>query len=408
MERQAPPSEIIGVAAVLLRRTPDLGERLARRMRAEVESYGNESLVPFASIRTSCTRNLELMLRHFTNAAPVDTGPPKETGRVRAQQGVPLAETLHAYRIGFEFLWSELVTEARHHPAVTDSMLVALAAEVWWLAGEYSMAVAAAYRETTSELMLQREHERSVLVEALFTGVIADRTTLGETARTLGLPAQGRFLVVAAEVPAPGREALPGIEAALRATHVPSAWRLLPDQQIGVVALPSPTAESAALRALRKHSARVGVSPSYDSLRDTPQALRFARLALGTLGGRKSGVARFDDNPLAVLVAAAPAEAAHLARTGLSAILALPAQERERLLETLEQWFAAAGSAVETGRRLYVHANTVRYRLRRIESATGRSLQDPQAVLEIGAALQAFRLLPPEGESTGAGPATPG
>ncbi|WP_329493087.1 helix-turn-helix domain-containing protein [Kitasatospora herbaricolor] len=50
----------------------------------------------------------------------------------------------------------------------------------------------------------------------------------------------------------------------------------------------------------------------------------------------------------------------------------------------------------------------MRYRLRRIESATGRSLQDPRAVLEIGAALQAFRLLPQEADGTGAGPAAPG
>ncbi|MGV9482947.1 hypothetical protein ACWDNR_26945, partial [Gordonia aichiensis] len=77
-----------------------------------------------------------------------------------------MAETLHAFRIGFEFLWSELVSASRRHPEVTDAMLVDLAAEVWALSGEYAVAVAAAYRETTTELLLQREHERSVLVEA--------------------------------------------------------------------------------------------------------------------------------------------------------------------------------------------------------------------------------------------------
>ncbi|MFF2550641.1 PucR family transcriptional regulator [Nocardia sp. NPDC058058] len=388
-----PPAAIIEVADALLERIDDLGLALAQRFQRELESYRNAAQVPFDSIRISCTRNLTLMIRHFTSTIPVDPEPPKETGRLRAQQGVPLAETLHAFRIGFEFLWSELVSEAHRHPGVTDAMLVAVAAEVWALSGEYAVAVATAYREMSSELLLQREHERSVLVEALFTGVIADPATLGETTRILGLPATGSYLVAAADVPAPGREALPGIESALRTLGVTSAWRLLPDQQIGVLAVPADR-ESAALKALRKHHARVGISPPYESLPETPQALHFARLALTGLRGRASGVARFDDNPLAMLIAAAPVEAARMVRVELGSILALPYEERHRLLETLETWYAAHGSAADTGSRLFLHANSVRYRLRRIEELTERSLTDPADATALGIALQAYALLP--------------
>lgn len=391
--RKVPPAAIVEVADALLERIDDLGLALAHRFQLELESYRNAAQVPFDSIRISCTRNLTLMIRHFTSTIPVDPEPPKETGRLRAQQGVPLAETLHAFRIGFEFLWSELVSEARRHPGVTDAMLVAVAAEVWALSGEYAVAVATAYREMSSELLFQREHERSVLVEALFTGVIADPVTLGETTRILGLPATGRYLVAAADVPATGREALPGIESALRVLGVTSAWRLLPDQQIGVLAVPAEQ-ENAVLRAVRKHHSRVGISPPYESLPETPQALHFARLALTGLRGHASGVARFDDNPLAMLIAAAPVEAARMVRVELGAILALPYEERHRLLETLQSWYAARGSAAETGRRLFLHANTVRYRLRRIEELTGRTLTDPASATALGSALQAYALLP--------------
>ncbi|MFI1917021.1 PucR family transcriptional regulator [Nocardia sp. NPDC020380] len=389
MPGSTPPDAVIEVADMLLGRIDDLGLRLAQRFLAELDTYRNEAQVPFGTIRTSCTRNLTLMLRHFTSTAPVDPEPPKETGRLRARQGVPLAETLHAFRIGFEFLWSELVSESRRHATVTDAMLVAVAADVWALSGEYAIAVAAAYREMTSELMLQREHERSVLVEALFTGMIADPVTLGEATRILGLPATGRYVVVAADVPATGREALPGIETALRAAGITSAWRLLPDQQIGVLALPEPR-EPAALRALRKQHTRVGISPPYDALPETPQALHFARLALAGLRGRARGVARFDDDPLAMLIAAAPVEAERMVRVSLGPLLALPYEERERLLHTLRTWYTAGGSAAEAGRRLFLHPNSVRYRLRRIEEVTDRSLGDPQAVLELGAALRAL------------------
>ena len=63
---------------------------------------------------------------------------------------------------------------------------------------------------------MQRGARRSALVEALFTGVIADRITLWDAARELGLPERGPYAVVAAAADSPGMEPLPGVEAALR------------------------------------------------------------------------------------------------------------------------------------------------------------------------------------------------
>ncbi|NNH69923.1 helix-turn-helix domain-containing protein [Nocardia uniformis] len=53
-------------------------------------------------------------------------------------------------------------------------------------------------------------------------------------------------------------------------------------------------------------------------------------------------------------------------------------------------WYTANGSAVETGRQLFLHPNSLRYRLRRIEELTGRSLNNPHTVLELGVALRAL------------------
>ncbi|MEU3778166.1 hypothetical protein AB0F11_34210, partial [Streptomyces sp. NPDC032472] len=131
----------------------------------------------------------------------------------------------------------------------------------------------------------------------------------------------------------PGREALPGIEARLAAEHLRSAWRLLPDLHVGVVALRRQGADEAVLRVLeRSVTVRVGVSPPYRFLGETPKALRLARLALTGARGRPAGVARFDDSPAALLVAAAPDEAGRIARAVLEEVLRLPAAERDRLL----------------------------------------------------------------------------
>jgi DNA-binding PucR family transcriptional regulator len=104
-------------------------------------------------------------------------------------------------------------------------------------------------------------------------------------------------------------------------------------------------------------------------------------------------VAQFEQTPLRVLAAAAPDAAGELVRTVLGPILELPTQDRSSLLSTLQAWFDAGGSAVETGKRIYCHPNTVRYRLRRLQEHTGRSLDDPKAVAELLAALDALRLV---------------
>jgi hypothetical protein len=264
---------------------------------------------------------------------------------------------------------------------------------VWWLIGEYTQELTVAYREAAAELLLAGARERSALVEALFIGGIPDRDTLWEAAKMLRLPWEGVFVVVAAEAPGLAQEGLPQVEALLAARGIGSAWRLHPDIQTGVVSL----RRQDALPVLLDHlgsgvRARAGVSPVYHALSDTPRALHYARLVLGSLPAGVPAVAQFEQTPLRVLAAAAPDAAGELVRAVLGPVLDLPAQDRSSLLRTLQAWFDAGGSAVETGKRLYCHPNTVRYRLRRLQEHTGRSLEDPRAVAELLAALDALRL----------------
>jgi DNA-binding PucR family transcriptional regulator len=50
---------------------------------------------------------------------------------------------------------------------------------------------------------------------------------------------------------------------------------------------------------------------------------------------------------------------------------------------------------MRTARRLYLHPNTVRQRLRRPEKYTGRSVNDPRDAAELCIALEVARRLPP-------------
>src|SRR5690606_8673589 len=112
--RYAEQMDMSDVVAALRARVPELGAQMALRIRAQVDAYKDDSPTPFDSLVHSTTSNATLVLDRLgrTDAADPDPSPSRETGRARAEQGMPLADTLHAYRIGFAFLWSEILAEA--------------------------------------------------------------------------------------------------------------------------------------------------------------------------------------------------------------------------------------------------------------------------------------------------------
>jgi DNA-binding PucR family transcriptional regulator len=78
-------------------------------------------------------------------------------------------------------------------------------------------------------------------------------------------------------------------------------------------------------------------------------------------------------------------------RTALGGLLDLPAADRETLLTTLEELLANGGSPTHAAAALFCHRNTVIYRMRRIEAATGRSIGDPRDRLLLTLGVMATR-----------------
>lgn len=64
-----------------------------------------------------------------------------------------------------------------------------------------------------------------------------------------------------------------------------------------------------------------------------------------------------------------------------------PLLDDEELVRTLEAYLRSHGSLNEVGRRLFLHRNTVRLRLRRIAALTGADLSDPDARLALHLAI---------------------
>lgn len=156
---------------------------------------------PHQDLRRSVERNLRCIVAAIAHPqAPLNLAAPRETGRRRAHQGVPLPEVLQAYRVSFATLWDALVATARRssQPGTADALLSA-ASMIWQLTDEHAVALTEAYRAATAELLVTEHQRRSALVEALLTGHPGPEAGPWEAATLLGLPPDAHLVVVAAD-----------------------------------------------------------------------------------------------------------------------------------------------------------------------------------------------------------------
>lgn len=275
--------------------------------------------------------------------------------------------------------------DAGHNPAAAEASIARLAELI-------AKAVLAGNRNQQDGQA--RGDGRSFSIEYLLDGRVADEWTVSEVANQLRLPTSGPFVVVAAEVSSAGEEALPGIESKLRSLDAYSAWRLLPDLHVGIVHIHTQRQLDRVLALVsRMAAAPVGVSARYDDLRETPQALHFAKVMLRSRRDRRSPVALFDGSILAAAAVSAPAVMVKSAGAVLDGLADLADEERHVLLETFRVWQDTEASADNAAKVLYCHPNTVRQRLRRIEKRTGRSLSRPRDVAELCWAVEVHHTL---------------
>ena len=382
--------EVAAIGERLLARVDELAAELTELIRSTEPFYGAGGMVPVEDLRASVLDNLAHILSRFAGRPRPGLEPPRATGRRRAEQGVPLAEILHAYRIAGKFLWAAILAEAADSGGDRTPLLDA-ASDLWFIIDELSGEVTAAYRDTVDERARRHQQTRDAMLDAILRG---DGARLWESAAALRLPRQGSFVVAAVPTADPGVEAVPGVEDVLRRQGVPSAWRVQVDAQIGVLVLSPRVGVDQAGALIGELTPRpVGLSEVYENLEHTPAALNQARIALRAAAVDGRGPIRYGQVPIGVLLASAPDAATMVANAILGPVLALPELECDSILTTLGVWFADEGSTSAAAERMHLHRNTVRYRLRRLEELTGRSLTQPTGVAELYLALEAVRVL---------------
>ena len=389
-----PDPHIVELSKLMLARAPELGQELADRLFREIDAYRDGTVVTKGEVGAACEANLTFVFHALSGHGDVDVSPAENVGTARAFVGLPLPAVMTAYRIGFRFMWEETLAAGRAAGIPTESILNATA-RVFVAQDTFTQAMASAYRQQLTAQILEQEEERSALVEALLSRRITDTQSLWEAADLLRLPTTGPYVVVAAELPAIGKIGLPAIENKLAARDIRSAWRLLPDLHIGIVHVRIHDTINTLTSVLHQvATVRVGISPPFDDLAETSEALRFARLAVTGRASADSLITVFDDTPLAVAAVSAPEVMAKISSSVLRRLKELPTAESTILLDTFQAWLQEGGSANDTATKIFCHPNTVRHRLRRIEELTDRSLSRPLDIAELCLAFEVEQRLP--------------
>jgi len=379
--------QVTALGAILLKHAEELAAEMAARIQAAVPIYRRADIVTTEQLRQASLANIVVIFTELGGEPATSSTQSYDNGRARAGAGVPLTAVMAGYRVAASFLWEQLAQTARGSCAGVE-VIVAAATQMWLVLDTFTTEMADGYREEITAQAIFREQRRAGLVQAILQGQLTD-TNLWEAAEMLRLPPQGTYTVITAALAELEQPTAHDITSRLALRGIPSTWALTHDSEVGIALTREPVSDINTLIAVLRETNRdrVGISPAYHTLTDSPEALRLARIALRA-STPQNPVTVFDRDRMAIAAVAAPDVMRRLADLTLAGLAHLPTAERQMLLQTFGAWLDQDGSATRAAEQLYCHPNTVRYRLRRLAEYTGHTLDDPHWIAELALAYQ--------------------
>lgn len=367
----------------LLRATlPEVAGHTVTAVREEVPAYGEGLGEQMAA---TIEQAVQMALAGFLRVAGrvKDPGTPLSPtvegayalGRGEARTGRSADALLAAYRVGARVAWRELSATAVS-AGVSAATVASFAELVFAYIDELSAASVAGHTDELESSGRVRERHLDRLAGALLRGEpAAELTEAAERAdwkppRTLTavlLPeAQVRPVLglVAAGALTPSEHGLP--------------------EGLAVVLVPDAGGRSRArlLKILADRHAVVGPPRPWREVRAS-----YARAVRG-LDLRRTAAPLDTEHHLASLVVTADPEAlADLRARALAPLADIRPATAEKLEATLRSWLLHQGRREEVAADLFIHPQTVRYRMNQLRELYGDDLDDPQTVLALTLAL---------------------
>ena len=367
--RKGVPAAAERTVAAIIDDVPSYSDALSGKMGETIRNAVELALAGFIS----------LAARSRGGAAQTPTAPAVDgayqLGRGEARSGRTVDALLSAYRIGARVSWQEMSSTAVR-TGVDAETLARFAELVFAYIDELSAASVAGHNDelATSGRVRQRMLER--LADHLLDGSNPD---VVETAAENSDWTPPRTLTAVIVPESQVRTVLNSI-----AGETLQSTETLPTEAgEGMVLLLVPDVDgrrrSSLIKTLEGRDAVAGPARPWLEVRASyDRALRVRALGLGT----------DSEEHLAELVLTADQSAlSDLRARALAPLDDVRASSADKLTETLRSWLLHHGRRDAVAAELFVHAQTVRYRMGQLRELFGERLEDPRAVLELTIAL---------------------
>ncbi|MFJ4093183.1 helix-turn-helix domain-containing protein [Kitasatospora sp. NPDC089913] len=293
------------------------------------------------------------MLREGRDATAGERAAFAAFGALRAEQGIGLEPLLEAFRLTTRRAFDALYLQIRRVDAQQAGL--ELARDFWDCCDRLSAAVVQGHRERDlAEATAAQEH-RTLLLRQLLTGDLPT-DYLATAAAALGLDLRSEYHVCHAR-PGAGRT-IAVVERELRPYTVALLAEPGTDRVVGLTARPLPDRVAV--------PSGLGAARPLARLRESlAEAERCDELAVAFGLDRP---VRTGELPLHLAVLTLPAVGGQLVERCFGHT---SGDRRATLVRTVDAYLAADANAEQAAAALFVHPNTLRYRLRALTAATG-------------------------------------
>src|SRR5215218_4952032 len=372
------------VAEAMQRELPAVAEQTVAAIVVEVPSYadafsGDMGRTIENAVRLALGGFLELASGGGGGDASTPIQPALDgayaLGRGEARSGRSMDALLGAYRVGARVSWRHMAASGVR-AGLTAEQLARFAELVFAYIDQLSAASVAGHSDELATSGRVRERYRERLANLLLAGGSRE-DLLAAAERADWAPPRTLTAVVLPE--ARVRGALVSLDPRTLRSSGELAVLLVPDAE--------GRSRPALMRSLGEREAVVGPARPWEQADSSyARALRAVELGLTA-----DGAAPLDTEArLADLVLRADETAlADLRAAALAPLADLGDGPREKLTETLRSWLLHHGRREAVAAELFVHPQTVRYRMGQLRERYGKRLEDPRTVLGLTLALGA-------------------
>lgn len=363
---------------------PAVAEHCVAAVTAQVPAYTDAFSGPMGkTIERAVQFSIGLFLRLADLQSQNDPSEPVklavegayELGRGEARAGRSMDALLAAYRVGARDSWRGLSSIAFDHGVTADKM-ARFADMVFGYIDKLSAASLSGHNDELAKSGMVRERYLERLARHLLAGDSLEDLNAAAEYATWNPP---ETLTVVLLPVAQARQALTQLHpSTLQVTE--DLPEIDTEQNLAVLLVPEVHNREQLTRTLHGRGAVVGPTRPWDGAR-----ISYLRAIRGHALERSEPERTIDtDEHLAELVLTADGDAlADLRRVALAPLAQVREASADRLLETLRSWLLNHGNRERVAAELFVHPQTVRYRLNQLREVFGDRLDDPRSILEL-------------------------